>query len=592
MFRRGLLYIVVALVCLPVSAFADFSLDGAGLTSSGSGDAVGTAFVVNEGPFYVGEPGFYSDADIDPTGAVAFQQSEAYAWDGTAAASTSGAITETAAGVNEGDSVTATVQGSTSAAAQKENDPVREDLANSAISSITAAGGSGTVLSSFFNTETGVIFANADSEAVSTGSIDATAGTDAAATTKGSALVEYTFAGAGSPETASVTDVVQSSDADVDDDTTVDNPSVAVANTNTAAVVGWTDSPTEGQAFGSFVAVQSNAVADTTGSDMNNNGLPVADAASAGNADLAFTYRPIANPVFSFLGNAGGSTDASAEVTQNEGFVYANGEKAAVGVSGTQTDLPPGAYAWIVGSVHLAAEEEPGPVEFAGRGTGHAVNPAALGDADVDPDPSMTVGTQYGNYSASMGSSSLTNAEVTAEVDMTPSGGDSFLGGDEIIATAFGFAVANRDGDLSAAAGAPPVTLFDLSSEHAFVGQGSLVGADDGNLPNDPVVNATAEALNLYGAASSPSFYGTMENGDSSAAVAFDEDLGAYVRSSSASADTVTGTNYPVAVSHSQLGGAFDQNAPWWTIFAPSEPHLDDLEFTHLTFGFVGGGGN
>ena len=450
-------------------------------------------------------------------------------------------------------------------------------------------------MSSFFNTETGVIFANADAEAVSTGSIDATAGTDAQATTKGSASVEYTFAGAGSPEIASVADVVQSSDANVDGDTTVVDPSVAIASTNTASVVGWTDSPTEGQALGSFVAVQSNAIADTFDSDMDDNGLPTANAASAGNADLEFTYRPIANPVFSFLGSAGGSTDASAEVIQGSGYVLANGEKAAVGVSGTQTDLSPGAYAWIVGSVHLAAAEDSEADDFAGNGTGHAVNPAVLGESDVDPDPSMTVGTQYGTYSAAMGSSSLVNAEVTAEVEMTLIEGEglmAFLGGDEIVATAFGFAVANRDADLSAAAGGPPVTLFDLGSEHAFVGQGSLVGADDGELPEDPVVNATAEALNLYGSASSPSYYGTMANGDSSASVAFDEDLGAYVRNSSASADTVTGTNYPVAVSHNQFGGSFEQNAPWWTIFAPSEPHLGDGEFVHLTFGFIGGGGD
>ena len=95
MSRKGLLSVVFIFICpilVPVIALADFTLNGAGLTSSGSGEAVGTAFVINEGPFYVGEPGFYSDADIDPTGAVAFQQSEAYAWDGTAAASSSGAI--------------------------------------------------------------------------------------------------------------------------------------------------------------------------------------------------------------------------------------------------------------------------------------------------------------------------------------------------------------------------------------------------------------------------------------------------------------------------------------------------------------------
>ena len=370
------------------------------------------------------------------------------------------------------------------------------------------------------------------------------------------------------------------------------DPSVAIASTNTAAVVGWTDSPTEGQAFGSFVAVQSNAIADTFDSNTNDNGLPTANAASAGNADLEFTYRPIANPVFSFLGSAGGSTDASAEVIQRSGYVLANGEKAAVGVNGTQTDLPPGAYAWIVGSVHLAVDDNAERIEFAGRGTGHAVNPAVPGETDVDPDPSMIVGTQYGTYSAAMGSSSLVNAEVTAEVEMTPVSGQAFLRGDEIVATAFGFAVANRDGDLSAAAGDPLVTLFDLGSEHAFVGQGSFVGADDGAITDHPFVDASAEVLNLFGIASSPSFTGALYNGDSAAAVTFNEDLGAHERTSSASADTVTGTNYPVAVSHNQFGGSFDQNAPWWTIFAPSEPHLGDGEFVHLTFGFIGGGGN
>ena len=94
--------------------------------------------------------------------------------------------------------------------------------------------------------------------------------------------------------------------------------------------------------------------------------------------------------------------------------------------------------------------------------------------------------------------------------------------------------------------------LFSLSTGNAFVGVGSIVIADedDDRKPEWlPPLSATANAYNLYGTASTPSYSGAVNNGHSSASVIADED-GLYERANSAGADLVTGTNYPIVIGH------------------------------------------
>ena len=97
----------------------------------------------------------------------------------------------------------------------------------------------------------------------------------------------------------------------------------------------------------------------------------------------------------------------------------------------------------------------------------------------------------------------------------------------------------------------------------------------------------------MYGTASSPSYSGTLTNGDSSASIGLDDD-GVYQRASSASADSVTGTNYPVAVAHNQMFGSFDtdNNSFWFQIFENTEPAEGDGVFDHIAGAFIGAGGN
>ena len=78
-----------------------------------------------------------------------------------------------------------------------------------------------------------------------------------------------------------------------------------------------------------------------------------------------------------------------------------------------------------------------------------------------------------------------------------------------------------------------------------------------------------------------------------SASVIEDEDF-IYHRDNSASADLVTGTNYPVAISHNQQDGTFEQTgALWWQTFLEAvEPTPEGTDFDHVTGAFIGGGGN
>ena len=572
--------IAAALVVFPVSGWATIGMNGASVNSSGSGNAMGTATITSEGPWDVLEPGFGAEATVTPTGtAISFQQAHAVAYDGTANASTSGTITETGSGVDTGDTVTATTAGSTSATAQKENDPVRSTLYNESTARLVAAGGSGGVLSNFFTTTSGFMVADALVHTDSTGSTDATAGNDASGSVKGSATVAYTFAGRPGPETLNLTGANVATTSDVDGDTTVVGPSFANGGATAGGVVGWSDnSDLTGWGFGAFLNLDSETLAVRPGTQADN-GLPEATADAAGSLALNFVFRP--QDEFSLVGDVTGSTDSEAEVTQGNGLIFGQGIKAAVGTSGTQTDLPAGALAWIAGNVRMQGLNRDGQDQFDGEAEGHAVNPAVLGDAEVDPDPAMTVGTQSGTYSAAIGSSSLVNAEVTAT-----GVADEYEDDDTLVASAFAFAAAV--GDEYDTAAVPGVGIYDLAGPYAFVGQGSIAAADTGPTNNTA---ATATVLNVFGTASTPSLNGALNNGDSSASIAKDDDF-VFQRAASASADSVSGSNYPVAISHNQMFGTFekDANSPWFATFVDTEPLAGD--FDHLAVGFIGGGGD
>ena len=577
--------IAAALVVFPISGWATFTMNNMSMDTSGSGQSEATATTVNEQDLILLlEPGFNDVAAATPNGAVtSFQQSTATAWDGTAGASTSGTVSNVDDGVNDGDSVTATTSGSTSASAQKENDPVENS--NGATGSLIASGGAGTVNSDFFITETGYMLVRSNAYASSKGSTDATAGTDASASSKGSVTVEYIYNGRSSPETLSLTNANTAAIADLDGDTPTGASSYAFSHAFANGVIGWTDSETTGQAFGSFLNLDSESHTFHH-VDQSIEGLPSTSADAAGTLDLDFVYRPLAPAaVFSFVGNVNGSTDSEATVTQGWGSSEAQGIKAAVGTSGTQTDLPTGALAWIAGNVFLRGGSTPDP--FDGEGEGHAVNPAVLGEEDFDPDPSMTVGTQYGTFSASIGSSSLTNAEVTATGVADEYGTD-----DDLVASAFAFAVAVDDGYETTAV--PGVGIYDLSGPYAFVGQGSIAAADTGPDGQTNDTAATATVLNVFGTAGTPTLNGALNNGDSSAGIAQDDDL-VFQRASSAGADSVAGSNLYTAVAHNQLLGTFeaDGNYLWFDIFFdPVRVLIPIGGLDHLAAGFIGGGGD
>jgi len=576
------------LVLAAAPAWATVSMNNASVSSGGSGNAMGTATITSEGPWDVQEPGYGAAATVTPSGtAISFQQAHAIAWDGTANASTSGTIVEVGSGAGAGDTVVATTAGSTSATAQKVNDPVRAALYNEATSRLLAAGGAGTVASNFFNTSTGFMTVDSSVHADSTGSEDATAGTDASGSSKGSASVAYTFAGQGSAETLSLANANVAATADVDGDTTVVDPSFAHGQANAGGVVGWTNTPTEGQALGAFLNLDSETSADRPGGQTDN-GLPAATADAAGTLNLNYVLRanpPYPGTVFSFVGNVNGSTDSEAEVTQGNGIVESQGIKAAVGMSGTGADAPTGVMAWIAGNVRMEAYAPNGDTDlFDGEGEGHAVNPAVLGESDVTPDPAMAITTQLGTYSAAMGSGSLVNAEVTAT-----GVADEFEDGDTLVASAFAFATSmSADTDTAAV---PGVELYDLAGPYAFVGQGSIAATNTGDDGVENATAASASVLNMFGTASSPAYTAALNNGDSAASVAQDDDY-VFQRAASAGADSVSGTNYPVAIAHNQMNGTFtsDANSPWFDIFFETEPQAG--AFDHLATGFIGGGGD
>ena len=347
--------------------------------------------------------------------------------------------------------------------------------------------------------------------------------------------------------------------------------------------------------------------------------IPKADAMAEGAVDLNFVYRPIVNPVFSMVGNVAGHTEATSQVDQGVGTAIAHAGKGAVGTSGAQVELAaPFVAAWLVANVDLQAgdvtdgldpatdEEE---IEFAGSGSATAINPAVLSAQDFTPDPAMTAYTQFGTFMAAMGSSSQVNAQVTSQASVTSDdfrGLDNF---DRVTASAVGFAIASGADEHDTAATVDGVTLYDLGTEFAFVGQGSFVGTDEPNdgpagdntgpVDQNVLVNASAEVLNVYGRASTPDLFGALDDGDSSASVTpildDTDQVIAYQRANEAGADLITGANEVSGVSHNAFneGLTIDANSPWWNLFTSSADPTTTLgPYDNWTNAFLGGGGD
>ena len=187
---------------------------------------------------------------------------------------------------------------------------------------------------------------------------------------------------------------------------------------------------------------------------------------------------------------------------------------------------------------------------------------------------------------------------------------DGMAEGEAVFASAFGFSIATQgrttlgyidsNGDGSQDAGEP--VLFDLSTGNAFTGLGSLTMADVDS-PEDPEnirVTALANTYNLFGVASAPGFAGSVNNGDSSASIIpvldeNDDETLYHQRSSSASADSLTGTNYPNALAHNEQFGLLGfANVPWWAIYVNPPIITDESDglYEEIAVGFIGAGGN
>ena len=577
------IFFLLGIFILAPAAQADFTLTDPGVTGSGSGDSFGTGIISGGEDYEAPHNGFFDAQEITiGTAADVYQESTVEAWNGTASVSTSGNLTQTR-DVN-GDTVTATVDGSTSVVTQREDDNF--DDYNVGWARLSATGGTGTVENDV-TTETGFMAASADSYVNSTGSDDPDASVDTSISVKGSAGVLYRFAGSPGPETANVSDVDITASADVANDAQYE--SWAESTGWALSLMSWTDDPTLGRVFNAEVGISAET---GTGSWDDEDETDIdAQAAAAANTTLDFTYRPIADPTFSFVGNAGGSVEAQSFIdSQNQwGNVTADAGKHAIAQAGTSTEYPALSIAWLAANVWANSDDD----EFSGNAHASAVNPAVLGAQQVDPDPSMTVTTQYGTFAAAMGSSSQSNAQVEAALsfDELDSSHDDEEQDDEAFGSAFGFAIAAEDQVSHLNFG--PNELFSLNTESAFVGFGALTAGDEdqGTDPDSPF-SVTADAYNLYGTASSPAYSGLINNGDASASIIEDEN-GVYQRANSASADLVSGTNYPVAVAHNQSDGAIElSNTPWWPAFwGGTLPDVGE-DYDHISGAFIGGGGN
>ena len=637
-----ILAFMVVFFMSPMMLWANVSGTNISVGGSGSGNATGTSTIVPPGDYDVpedldntgmiaqaaqlGGPAgattvplvkgpnlMVTDATIDPSGtAEVYMSASAQAWDGTADANASGTLTE-----SDGVSTATIAGGSVTADATKEWDPNDvpfdpqnpEHVAtpNHAFAQIIGAAGAGTVMSQFFNTTSGFMLANMDTHAHAFGSDNntATEATDAVASASGNVSVEHRFdPPTGGPETLTIEDGSTASSANVEDEVADDPATSARSFAWTNGFLGWTDEPNAvGQAFGARLGLYSVAF---TEKGIEEDVVPSADASAGGAVDLNFVYRPIAEPVFGFTGNVAGFTEAESQVDQGTGRADAVAGKGALGISGTQIEFAaPLVAAWLTSSVDLRALSPLNGLGFTGSGSAIAVNPAVLGEEEFDPDPAMTALTQFGTYSAAMGSSSEVNAEVTSQASVSTDGPNGFDVNNRVTASSVGFAIAAGDAAHDTAATVDGIPLYDLDNSFAFVGQGSFVGADeptagtDGPIIPNVQVNATAEALNLFGRAATPDFFGTLDDGDSFASVTPNlndmNEVISYERYNTASADLITGTNEVAGVSHNAFneGMTIDPNSPWWNMFTFSaNPTTTIGPYDNWTSAFLGGGGD
>ena len=177
--------------------------------------------------------------------------------------------------------------------------------------------------------------------------------------------------------------------------------------------VGWTNSPTLGVTVGAEAGLNADSALEVFDDDTS---VPSSTAASAGNVNLAFTLRPIANPIFSIIAAAGGSAESDAtstaerldEVEQSgEGIIQATAGKNAIGFATTAAEGGDTAMAWMHATVLVHDTDDD---DFQGQGNAVAINPAQLGVRDPVYDPSVTVTHGNAVYNAAMGSSSESNA--------------------------------------------------------------------------------------------------------------------------------------------------------------------------------------
>ena len=181
-----------------------------------------------------------------------------------------------------------------------------------------------------------------------------------------------------------MSDINITATADIDEDAQDD--SYADSTGWALSLMSWTDDPTLGQLFNAQVGI--SAETDVSHDDEEDEEDLDAQASTAANTTLNFNYRPIANPVFSFVGNAGGTVEAQSFVdsAEEEGDVTADAGKHAIARAGTMTDYPALSMAWLTANVWVNSDDD----EFTGEAHAAAINPAVLGGGQADPDPSMT----------------------------------------------------------------------------------------------------------------------------------------------------------------------------------------------------------
>ena len=614
-------------------SWADVEMTGISVDTTGSGLSTVDSMVIDESTFTDDDPNDHHDQHFPVPGAdderadargwlnemsdlgMSGFYSLVLAWDGEGEAGAQGAISSSHEQA-DGDTITTEVDGKISAVAARENG-IQQDIGQTgAFSKLWAVGGNGEVDTRDFYTNQEFVLALSQARTWSIGNPQddpATAADEsqpAVAHAEGDASVQYTQNGTNS--TAGVTDTEADSTSNMTnyhpdndwDDMTKERAYVI-------SVAGWENGPA-GVTMAGFAGVNAETRAQRFGgllgsTDEDRIGpAPESSAEVGGSASLSLNVAPL----FSINGKAGGFAESVSDIDSGIGEIESTAGKNAFGQTGTATDSTPIALAWIAGTVGVDAAAQ-------GRGYAHAVNPAVLTDQSSDPDPSMTVTSTTGTYSAAMGSSSLANAEVTAEVIVDNSDPDDPFGGayGETITSAFSFARAAQNDDFSASetdwddpVNGPThgdIDIFDAGGESAIVGFGGIIGVDSVENPGDDIQTTTAQTANLFGAAASPNFFGGLSNGSSDNSIIYNEEtddfvmIGPYVtgteaiRSNSASADELTGTNYANAIAFNELLGILDttDNAPWLGMFQNYVLDGPDDPYTHVSVGTMTAGG-